>query len=272
MSPIVSQLFIYPIKSCAGISVKEFQFDSKGPLFDRRWMLIDALSGKFLSQRKLARMSLIKTSIEEGGVYAEQTFNSSIKKTLLLPSEGVCRDVEVWSDQVKGYDCGDEAADWFSVLLDYPCRLVYQGDLERLADSKYAAEGTLVGFADGFPLLAVSRASIDFLNDSCESATISAENFRPNIVVDNTDIFAEDRWTSLSSDTLNMKVVKPCQRCVIPALNIETAEREEGILSVLMEHCRVEKKIFFGQNMTFEFSGQESLKVGQALHIHAPLE
>lgn len=268
MTPVVSQLFLYPIKSCAGISVSELNFDKKGPLFDRRWMLVDAKTGGFLSQRKLPKMALITTRIEGGRVWAEQK-NSNNEESICLPVDGDVCDVKVWSDEVEGVDCGDKAALWFSQLLDYDCRLIYQADCLRFADTDYAEENTQISFADGFPLLVVAQSSIDRLNADCEGAEISATNFRPNIVVSNTVEFAEKNWLYLQAETLEMKVVKPCQRCVIPTINPNTAVKEPSIMPVLLHHCRRDKKIYFGQNLTFISAGDTRISVGQALKIEA---
>jgi uncharacterized protein YcbX len=274
MSPKISKLFVYPIKSCAGISVSNFRFDEKGPLFDRRWMLVDSETGIFLSQREVPQLALISTRIEDGQVWASQLLDKSIAESLCLAEQGALIDVQVWSDDVRGYDCGDEAASWFSQVLNHQCRLVYQGECQRFADEEYAAPGTDVSFADGFPLLVVAQSSIDFLNDACE-AEISAINFRPNIVVENTDVFSERDWLSLTVNNtedvvnLEMAVVKSCERCVIPALNPNTAKREPSILPVLLKHCRKDKKIHFGQNLTFNYSDKLEARVGQALTITA---
>lgn len=276
MTPLISQLFVYPIKSCAGISVTSFQFDEKGPLLDRRWMLVDRETGVFLSQRETPQMALISTRVENGQVWASQFHDDSIDESYCLQESGELIDVTVWSDSVRGYDCGDGAASWFSQILDHECRLVYQGDCSRHADEEFSDKGTEVGFADGFPLLVVAQSSIDVLNNACD-AEISAINFRPNIVVENTAAFTEDNWLSLAAidfelENLEMEVVKPCQRCVIPMNNPNTAKRESSILPVLLEYCRHDKKIFFGQNLTFKYTKNLGVNVGQELIVGMKLE
>ncbi len=278
MSPQISQLFVYPIKSCAGISVTHFQFDEKGPLFDRRWMLVDNKTGIFLSQREIPQMALISTRIEDGKVWASQFFDDTIAENHCLLAGGELIDVTIWSDNIRGYDCGEEAANWFSRVLNRECRLVYQGDCLRLADEKYAGKETMVGFADGFPLLVIAQSSVDALNDVCD-AQIGAVNFRPNIVVENTIAFAENNWRSLTAGRLSaegsrveMTVVKACERCVIPALNPNTGKREASILPVLIEYCRRDKKLYFGQNLTFEYTNNLEIEVGQALIIDEQVE
>jgi hypothetical protein len=264
MTPKISQLFIYPIKSCAGISVQSFQFDNRGPVFDRYWMLVDADSYIFLSQRTVPKMALISTRIDNENVWASVQKDGQ-EQSFLLPQQGQLTDVTVWEDEVQGYDCGDEAASWFSHFLQRDCRLIYQGNCSRKADTEFVQLGTQVSYADGFPLLVVAQSSLDFLDAACD-ARIGAENFRPNIVIENTPPFAEDDWQNLTTDGVKMAVVKPCQRCVIPALNPITATREASIMPVLIEHCRKNKKIIFGQNLTFICEG-EGLKVGQQVRI-----
>jgi uncharacterized protein YcbX len=273
MTPQVSQLFVYPIKSCAGISVSSFKFDEKGPLFDRRWMLVDSKTGIFLSQRSTPKMALISTRIENGEVWVGQNLDDDLVEYCRLPIKGERIDVQVWSDNVHGYDCGDELALWFSQLLNHDCRLVYQGDCQRMADEGYAGKETWVSFADGFPLLVVAQASIDVLNQFCD-ADISATNFRPNIVIRNTSAFAEKKWKKIVVEAdgfrvgkLEMAVVKPCERCTIPMLNPYTAKREASILPVLLKYCRDNKKIIFGQNLTFKYFNNLDIKVGQRVSI-----
>lgn len=271
--PIVHELFVYPIKSCAGISVSQFHLDHRGPIFDRRWMLVDAKTGIFLSQREIPKMALITTVIEGDSVWAGILGN---EKAIKLSSDGPEVDVSIWSDDVQGLDCGDDAARWFSTQLEHECRLIFQGHCARLADTEYAESGTAVSYADGFPLLVVSLASIQLLNTQCD-ANIAAENFRPNIVVKNTEAFAEINWQRLVTDSISMNVVKPCERCIIPALNPKTGVRERDILPVLIKHCRKDKKIYFGQNLTFKardkgtlsapLNGPLMLQVGQEVEI-----
>ncbi len=269
MLPLISQLFIYPIKSCAGIAVSNLHFDHKGPLYDRRWMLVDAHSGEFLTQRELPLMAIILTRIDNGRVWAEQTVDSELEKSFCLPVEGSLQEVTIWSDNVKGLDCGDEAAHWFSRILDRECRLIYQGECERAADLKYAELGTKVSYADGFPLLVVSETSIEALNKECIDAEVSARNFRPNIVIAGTEAFAEIDWQGLIANQVLMSVVKPCERCVIPTINPETGLKQAGILPVLLRFCRREKKIYFGQNLTFKYSKGMELSIGDSVKINS---
>lgn len=275
LEPKICQLFIYPIKSCAGISVSEMSFDEKGPLLDRRWMLVDEKTHSFLSQREIRQMCLVLTSIIEGEVWASQSMNSAINARFKLPSinnksidNTALVDVVVWEDSVQGYDCGDDAADWFSALLNHKCRLIFQGECGRNANEQYADKNTEISFADGFPLLVINKESVDFLDENCVNSSLSVLNFRANIVVENLDKFSENDWGKISTDTLEMKVVKPCERCVIPTLNPKTSLQDKNILNVLLKHCRRDKKLYFGQNLTFKkFTAEANLRIGDCVLI-----
>lgn len=191
-----------------------------------------------------------------------------------LPTQGEPCQVEVWSDTVQALDCGDQAAKWFSDFLQVECRLVYQPlELFRQVDLEFAQEGDDVGFADGFPLLIINQASVDFLNqESIEQGLgikFDSRRFRPNMVVQGAPAFSENNWQSVSTENNQYAIVKPCQRCAIPTINPDTAERDKAAWALLLKHCAGDgadaKKIFFGQNALF--SQQARIAVGQPVEI-----
>lgn len=256
----ISRLFIYPIKSCAGVEVESLTFDECGPVGDRRFMLVDD-SGQFLTQRTLPSMAHIYPR------YKEQHLEVSVQgyEPLLVPlnPSAVQRQVTVWKDEMQAADCGDEAALWFSTVLDKYCRLVaVQADTQRQINRKYADEGEWVGFADGYPLLVTTQASLDVLS-AAVGRTVQMERFRPNIVLQGNDAFAELRWTKLKAEDGELLLCKPCERCVIPTRDIATQQREGDVLEALKTHCRIDGKIIFGQNALIR--GFKTLRVGQAL-------
>ena len=154
--------------------------------------------------------------------------------------------------------------------MNTDCRLVYQGDCQRFASDKYADKHTQVSFADGFPLLAVAQSSIDLLNKDCV-AHLDSTHFRPNIVVSNSLAFAEKSWSALTTQTMLMKVVKPCERCVIPTINPRTAQTEPAILTALKTHCIDNNRIIFGQNLTFKTLNAGFIDDKNSLHIQQKL-
>lgn len=247
----VSRLFIYPIKSCAGIEVQQLDFDRYGPAGDRRFMLVD-MQGKFLSQRQLPAMAHIYPQPEfneEGALTGLSVRYRDGEERQLVLNRQQQRQVTVWKDSFVADDCGDQAADWFSSVLERDCRLVVLPEnSERQVSLKHAPAGRFVGFADGYPLLVINQGSLDELGRLL-GREMEAERFRPNIVVEGAQPFSELNWPTLRAEGGGeLAIVKPCERCVIPTRNLTTLEREGDVLEVLKNNCRIDGKIIFGQN------------------------
>ena len=258
---IISELFIYPVKSCAGVRVDHLFFDSDGPRGDRRFVITDP-AGDFITQRETPKMAHIQPVLTEASL--QLSFESDVSPMVSLPVVGEESRVRVWGDEIAGVDCGDDIALWLSELLEKECRLkVLPKDNKRRADTKYAPDNVGVSYADGFPLLVINQASLDFLSAEAGVA-VAAARFRPNIVVAEViEPFSERSWTRLSGEAGELLIVKPCERCVIPLRDPLTLERTKEVQQALVNHCRIDGKIIFGQNAVF---GGERLSVGMTLN------
>ncbi len=250
----VSELWIYPVKSCAGHQVEAVTLDRFGPAGDRRWMVIDA-DGNFLTQREHPRMALVQVEMLDRGGLRLATAGSSCEVALPPPGTAA-RNVQVWSDQVTAVDAGDAPAAWLSQNLGTACRLVYMpNDSSRPVDPEIARDGQTVSFADAFPLLLISQASLDDLNSRLPQP-VPMNRFRPNLVVSGCEPFAEDGWRRIRVGSVEFDVVKPCQRCSIPSIDQATAERDGSINRVLASYRRFDRKILFGQNLLYSGEGR----------------
>ena len=158
-----------------------------------------------------------------------------------------------------------EADEWFGKFLNTRCRLVYMPDDEvRQVDQEYAEVGDRVGFADGFPFLMISQASINDLGARL-GREVPVNRFRPNLVVEGCDAFAEDGWRELSVGGMNFRVVKPCSRCSIVMTDQASGKRDREVLATLADYRRTGKKIFFGQNLAHDSVG--ALHVGDTVEV-----
>ena len=259
---VVSALSIYPVKSCRGISLSSAQLERFGLKHDRRWMVVDEKS-VMLTQRKITKMCLIQPELNSRGLTLKTASMDALDVEMPLTNNKVS--VKVWDDHCQAFDAGDEAANWLSQVLSTNCRLVYFPDDEfRQVDLNYAKEGDKIAFSDGFPLLLISQASLEDLNQRLV-APVSMNRFRPNIVVTGCEPFAEDTWKEIRLADTTFRIVKPCSRCVIPAINIETAEREEEPLKTLVSYRKRDKKIFFGQNVIANTTAK--IDVGMAVEV-----
>ena len=258
----VSQLAIYPVKSLRQVSLDASEVDHFGLHNDRRWMVVDQ-NGNYITQRKVARMCLIDAFVIDDQLSLSAPGMSDI--SVAKPTIDTILQVTVWDDQCNAFDCGGEIASWLSQFLQIECRLVFFPDNEiRIVDQTYAQENDRTAFSDGFPILLISEASLDDLNSKLDSP-VSMARFRPNLVVKGCDAFAEDDWKLIKIGDLTMRVVKPCSRCVIPSIDIETAEKGSEPTRTLSSYRRRDNKIFFGQNVIANGVGR--IEVGMDVEI-----
>lgn len=268
----IARLFIHPIKSCAGIEVQEALLTDTGLAFDRSWMVVD-LAGDFVTQRTLPRMALIQPRLTDAAL--EVTAPGMPALAVSLQAAGDTRTVCVWGDTVPAWDVGDDAAAWFSAFLGQPCRLVrFDPEQRRLSSLKWTGGFEAPNqFADGFPVLLTSQASIDGLNDRLHAAGQSAvgmERFRPNVVVDGVEAHDEDRIEMLYIDSggagAELQPVKPCARCPIPDIDPATAESTPHVSTALRgyrQDKRLDGAITFGMNAIVRTGTGQVLRVGQ---------
>ena len=255
-SVIVTELNIYPVKSLRGLTLTAMTLGSMGPEWDRRWMLVDD-NGCFITQREENRLCLVGVALEQGQLCLSAPHYLPV--SVPVAEGGQLCEVEVWDDRVVAVDCGDEAARWFADFLQRDCRLVYMPDTcHRQVDTDYGRVGDAVSFADGFPLLLISQASLEDLNQRL-SSPVAMARFRPNIVVSGCDAFAEDHWAAVKIGDLDFDVAKPCSRCVIPSINPETAEKNPEAIRQLASYRRKAGNVYFGQNLIHREQGVISL-------------
>ncbi len=261
MTITVSALYIYPVKSLAGIAINSSKLNAMGLRHDRRWMLVSP-EGDFLSQRKFPKMALIQPKF----INQQLVLTSANQSDLMVAKADAQQTMQVtiWKDNVTAQRVGDQANKWLSRALDTPCHLVYIPDDEiRQCDPEFSKQGDHTGFADGFPILLISTASLDDLNQRLDQP-VSMKNFRPNIVVEGCKAFAEDDLTEFSIGNIAMRGVKPCSRCILTTVNPATGERKgTEPLQTLMRYRKQGNKVNFGQNVIHSSMG--SIQIGDRI-------
>ncbi len=260
----VAALYVYPIKSCAGMSVASVTLDRRGVMGDRRFMVVDD-DGRFLSQRELPKLALIVPRIADGAVTLAAPGFSTITVPVLM--EGPRRSVVVWRDVCDAIDQGDDASRWLSAHLGVSCRLVRLADeWKRLVDPTYATRpDDEVSFADAYPLLLIGEASLEDLNARLETP-LPMNRFRPNVVVRGSTPFAEDGWRNIVIGDVRATVVKPCARCVTTLVDQQTGARGKEPLRTLASYRRRgDGEVYFGQNVIH--AGQGAITVGDRVIV-----
>lgn len=260
----VTQLFIYPVKSLAGISLDTSNIDNMGLQYDRRWMVVSP-TGKFMTQRTVPKMALINTSIDNGQLTLSKKGREP-HQVALTATTSEKMDVTVWKDNLCVSKVGAETDAWLSEALDIDCHLVYiEDDVVRQCDLDFSEEGERTGFADGFPILVISEESLIDLNQRLESP-VDMRRFRPNIVIEGCEAFAEDKLNRFSIGNTDMKAVKICSRCPMPMNDPDLGERtSQEPIATLSTYRKWDGKIFFGMNVIQQQQGV--IKTGDKLHL-----
>ncbi|WP_406867033.1 MOSC domain-containing protein [Paraburkholderia fungorum] len=229
--PTISELFVYPIKSCAGIALNEARLLATGLEYDRYWMVTDP-DGTMLTQRAYPRLALITVEIGQHELLIRAPGMSVLRTPLDAAALGAAPKVQtvVWRDAVYGLDTGEASAAWFSAFLGVPARLLrFNPERERIVDPEYTSSvgGATTYFADGFPLLVIGQASLDDLNvrlNSKGAPSIPIDRFRPNVVLTGLEAYEEDYIESLNVDgtqgpDVQLQLVKLCSRCPMPTVD-----------------------------------------------------
>jgi uncharacterized protein YcbX len=265
-------LGLHPIKSCAALAPREALLVETGLDLDRAWMVVDP-QGAMLTQRVQPRLALVRPTLRLSDLLLKAP--GMLGLHLSLDTVEKPTRAQVWGDLVKAWDMGDLAAQWFSDFLGTAARVVrFDPDQQRLADRRWTGEQAApVEFADGFPLLLASTASLGDLNQrlaEAGEAPVGMNRFRPNLVLSGLQPWDEDHLDVLEIDTedgpVRLKLVKPCSRCQIP--NVDPAsgamQGEPGrTLSGFRADSRLGGAVTFGMNAIVLEGIGRTLRVGQ---------
>ncbi len=266
----VDGLFVYPVKSCGGVRLDAARVMTTGFEWDRRWMVVGA-DGRFLSQREHPRLALVRAKLTDDRL----VLSAPHLVDFPVPLEGtpdVPVRVTVWRDECDAIDEGVAAAQWFTDHLGVDARLVRLADDDaRPLGTSAAQPGDRVSFADAYPFLLLSQASLQRLNNRL-NLPVPMDRFRPNIVIDGCEPHAEDSWGAVRIGEVDFAVAKPCSRCVVTTTDQQTGERGREPLQTLATYRLQEGQVLFGQNLVHRGTG--TVRTGDrvvilALHRHS---
>ncbi|MFE7900476.1 MOSC domain-containing protein [Streptomyces sp. NPDC057424] len=265
-------IHVHPVKAVRGLAPREAAVEPWGLAGDRRWVLIDD-GGKVVTQRLQPRLALAAAELQPGGG-VRLSAPGMAPLSVPVPRPFATVPVEIFRDKVEAVPAEDEAAHaWFSTYLGIDARLVHMDApaTRRPLAPEYAQPGETVSFADGFPLLLTTTASLDALNsliaqgECAGEGPLSMNRFRPNVVVAGTPAWAEDDWSRLAVGEVLFRVAKPCGRCVVTTTDQDTGERGREPLSSLGRHRRIGGKLVFGQNLVPLSRG--TIRVGDPVRV-----
>ena len=261
-TPVLADIFVYPLKSARGIRLSEAEIGDLGPKLDRRWMLVGE-DGKVISQREQPRMALLEVAVEED----ELRVGTGERVPLRIPLEpptGEKISVDMLGSRIVVRDGGSVAAEWFSAFLGVRCRLAgVSPETVRPVDPGYGPGGHTT-LTDGYPFLLLSEESLEELNQRL-AEPLRMNRFRPNLVVRGGGPYAEDRWRRFRAGGVTFNVVKPCPRCVVTTVDQERGAKGGEPLRTLATYRRFRGRVYFGQNVVH--SGRGTLEAGSPIEL-----
>ncbi|AHF83262.1 iron-sulfur protein [Rhizobium leguminosarum bv. trifolii WSM1689] len=268
---LVSDLFIYPLKSARGIALPAADIDAYGLPGDRRAMITDA-QGHFITQRELPDLARIEVRPEASAFRLLMQGKTDI--SVEPPQPEARMDVIVWKSAVNAAVADPESNRQLSEWLGREVRLVFfDGQARRTANAEWAGEATPVTFTDGYQILVTTTGSLKALNADLAAhgeGSVGMERFRPNIVIDTDEAWAEDRWTAIEIAGIRFDLVKPCSRCIMTTQDQLTGSREGPNPMPAMGRIRMsaDRRVpgpLFGWNVTPRGSGR--VTIGDTVRI-----
>lgn len=275
----ISEINIYPIKSLKGISLNSAVVEERGLQYDRRWMLTDR-EGMFFTQREFPKMATITVRVESGELRVESE-SHGVMSIPFEPDMGERGRVTVWNSVCEAEIYNGQVSEWFSDVLGTNCQLVYMPDTSRRGiNPRFNLGDDVVSFADGYPLMVIGEGSLADLNSHLEEP-LPMNRFRPNLVVAETEAFAEDAWQKIRIGEAAFRSTKPCERCVIttveqsagefagkePLKTLSTYRMAKDIIADRYEALGVgANAVLFGQNLITETPGA-TINVGDDIVV-----
>ncbi len=262
----LSGLHLYPLKSGAAFSPAVARVDALGPVGDRRWMLVGA-DGAPLTQRELPRLARVHALPAPGGGLELVALGMPALAVAPPGPDAPRARTRLWGRDAEGRLATDEASAWLGEFLETACRLLFvPPELARPVAEPWGREGDRTAFTDGFPFLLVGEGSLRALNDRL-AHPVPMDRFRPNLVVAGTEPFEEDGWDRVRIGDLDLRVVKPCPRCVVTTVDQATGVRDPAgePLRTLAGFRTRGNKVWFGMNAVHEAEGE--LRLGASVEV-----
>jgi len=242
----VEEIYIYPVKSLAGISLKSAKAEEMGFENDRRWMLINT-ENVHVTQREYPVMSQFYPQIS--GDKISITFKNDKHEFAINEHLDIAIESAVWEDKSEVFEVNKATSDWFSKQLGFNCKLV---KINKIGDRKHESSRTLetynVSLADGYPYLLIGTESLDYLNSKLEEK-ITIKRFRPNLVVSTSKAHEEDDFQTFKAGEVEFKNIKPCGRCIMVNNDPQKAIVKKEPLKTLSKYRNVNNSVLFGTNL-----------------------
>ena len=253
MRPVqVVALHLYPVKSLGGVSVGQATVDRRGLTGDRRWAVVDESGAKVTAREVHLMLGLRAEPTERGGIRLVDRDGGTA--TVAPPRDAPPITVS-FSGQDAARPAGREADDWLSARMGRSVRLVWQDDETHrpIRPDMGGLSGDTSSLADAAPLHVTTHASLRRINEWLAESDVDPlgqDRFRPNIVLDGHEPFAEDDWREVRIGAVDFRYTMACDRCVMTTIDRDTLATAKEPIRTLARHRRWEGSTWFGIRLT----------------------
>lgn len=260
----LTRVRLYPVKSLGGLDVRTARVEPWGLAADRRWAVIDDTGRTVTARERNQMLGLRAEPLADGGVLLSSAASDPVRVD--VPDGADAVDVQV-SRQGTALPAGGEADAWLSEHLGQSVRLVWQPDptVRPVSDAHGGLEGDRMSLADAAPLLLTTEASLAALNAWTDEVAPELDmlRFRPNVVVDGDEPFAEDEWGFVTLGDVRFRVAGGCDRCMMTGIDPVTLQRGLEPIRTLSKFRRRDGKTWFGVLLVPQNEGE--IAVGDAV-------
>jgi hypothetical protein len=266
VTPAVVSISIFPVKSAGGVAVDRVDVEPWGLRGDRRWMVVDERGNKVgVSAHETGLMTITAAPEADGGV----TLTAPGRPGLAVAPPAATADKVPVNAYGLGWalSAGATADAWTSRVLGRAARLVWLDAPPRriVPPDRGGLPGDTVSFADTAPLLLATTASLRQLDawiaetaaERGEAAPepLDPRRFRPNVVLDTDEPFAEDDWARVRIGEVWFRFTERCDRCKIPLIDPVTLVSGKEPVRTLARHRREDGQTWFGIRVVPESRG-----------------
>jgi uncharacterized protein YcbX len=251
----VVSLHVHPVKSLVGVSPTEAPLDERGIGGDRRWAVVDPDGTKVTAREEHSLLGLRAEPLPGGDVRLLDASGA----TLDVPRPVAAEPVPVgFSGQSLARPAGEAADAWLTERVGRALRLVWQDEdtVRPVRPDLGGEDGDRNSLSDAAPLHVTTDASLARLNDwLLETALergeqnrepLGHDRFRPNVVVDGDEPFAEDGWRHVSIGGVPFRATMVCDRCVMTTIDRADLTTWKEPIRTLARHRRWEGATWFG--------------------------
>ncbi|MEW6742061.1 MAG: MOSC N-terminal beta barrel domain-containing protein [Planctomycetota bacterium] len=281
-SPLIQELWTYPVKSLGGIRLQEARLGIEGIEADRMWA-VTAGTGEILTQRDLPAMATIRLSLDEERLTLSTAQGDPLRVSL-RSARGAAAIVSVWGSRCEVTDEGDAASRWLTSVLGSwrggELHLVrFDEGSRRSVDPERLGDGrAFTRLADAYPYLITATASLELLSQRLTEqgcTPIAMTRFRPNIVLEGTAPFEEERLASVvaAAGGVQFDLMKRCKRCSVTMVDQTSGERTLPAGEPLRTLASLnddpnQKGAYFGMRAILATGAGTTLRRGDPVTIH----